>query len=322
MAEQALVISQQPRVTVAAQSQEKLQSYLDAFLDGLDVMASSRATYGRQLRQWLAWLEETGRIEKIAELTREDILAYKRHLQGHGMSSLSVNGYLTAVRKFYAWLEAKKLYPNIARDIKGLKRPKGHAKDTLTEQQLQQALAGIDRSSLEGLRDYAIFNLMARTGLRDVEVARARIEDIRSEAGQPLLYIQGKGRDQADEFVLLLPPALKPIKAWLQARAKIMGKPQDGEPLFCSLSPRNFGQALTTRSISRLIKDAMLEIGLDDKRLTAHSLRHTAISLAVKGGASLHQAQAMARHSSPSTTMIYFHNFSRISQGAERCISF
>lgn len=319
MAEQALVISQQPRAIAQI---ETLQSYLDAFLDSLDVRASSRDTYGRQLKQWLAWLEETGRIERIGELTREDILAYKRDLQGHGMSSLSVNGYLTAVRKLYTWLEAQKLYPNVARDIKGLKRPKGYAKDTLTEQQLQQALAGIDRSSLEGLRDYAIFNLMARTGLRDIEVSRARIEDIRSEAGQPLLYIQGKGRDQADEFVLLLPPALKPIKAWLQARAKIMGKAQDQAPLFCSLSPRNYGQPLSTRSISRLIKEALKSIGLDDKRLTAHSLRHTAISLAVKGGASLHQAQAMARHSSPSTTMIYFHNFSRISQGAERCISF
>jgi len=319
MAEQALIISQQPRAIV--QIEKQLQSYLDAFLASLDVRDSSRATYGRQLKQWAIWLEETGRIERMGELTREDVLAYKRDLQGQ-MSSFSVNGYLTAVRKLYTWLEAQKLYPNVARDIKGLKRPKGHAKDTLSERQLQEALAMIDRSSLEGKRDYAIFNLMARTGLRDVEVSRARIEDIRRVDGQPVLYIQGKGRDEADEFVLLLPEALQPIRDWLQARAKAMGKAQDEEPLFCSLSLRNYGQELSTRSISRLIKEAMRAIGLDDKRLTAHSLRHTAITLAVKGGASLHQAQAMARHSSPSTTMIYFHNLARISQGAERCISF
>lgn len=319
MAEQELTISrQQPR---AIAPKDQLQSLMDTFLAGLDVRDSSRATYGRQLKQWAIWLEDTGRIERMGELTREDILAYKRDLQGQ-MSSLSVNGYLTAVRKLYAWLEAQKLYPNVARDIKGLKRPKGHAKDTLSEQQLQEALAGIDRSSLEGLRDFAIFNLMARTGLRDIEVSRARIEDIRRVDGQPVLYIQGKGREEADEFVLLLPEALQPIRDWLKARAKIMGQAQDQEPLFCSLSLRNYGQELSTRSISRLIKEAMRSIGLDDKRITAHSLRHTAITLAVKGGASLHQAQAMARHSSPSTTMIYFHNLARISQGAERCISF
>lgn len=314
------VISQQTQAVV--KSQDQLQGWIEAFLSGLDVRASSSATYGRQLKQWKAWLEETGRIENMGALTREDILAYKRHLQAKGMASYSVSGYLTAVKQWYTWLEGEKLYPNIAKDIKGQKRPKGYAKDTLSEQQLQKALAQIDRSSLEGLRDYAIFNLMARTGLRDIEISRAKIGDIRSEAGQPILYIQGKGRDQADEFVLLMPEALQPIKDWQKARAKSMGKAQDEEPLFCSLSLRNYGQALSTRSISRLIKQALLEIGLDDKRITAHSLRHTAITLAVKGGASLHQAQAMARHSSPTTTMIYFHNLARISQGAERCISF
>lgn len=319
MAELA-VISQQTQAV--AQSQDQLQGLIEAFLASLDVRDSSRATYGRQLKQWKAWLEETGRIANLGASTREDILAYKKHLQGQGMSSLSVNGYMTAVRKLYTWLEGQRLYPNIAKDVKGLKRPKGHSKDTLSELQLQEALAQIDRSSLEGLRDFALFNLMARTGLRDVEVSRAKIGDIRRLDGQPVLWIQGKGRDEADEFVLLMPEALQPIRDWLQARAKAMGKAQDEEPLFCSLSLRNYGQALTTRSISRIIKQALLEIGLDDRRLTAHSLRHTAITLAVKGGASLHQAQAMARHSSPTTTMIYFHNLARISQGAERYISF
>ncbi len=63
-------------------------------------------------------------------------------------------------------------------------------------------------------------------------------------------------------------------------------------------------------------------MGLDSKRLTAHSLRHTAITLSIKGGASLQQAQAMARHSDPKTTMIYFHNLNRLQAGAERFINF
>lgn len=313
------IIKSQPQ---AVQNREQqLQGLIEAFLADQDVRASSRATYGRQLKQFVIWLKDTGRIERMDTLQREDIMAYKSYLKGQ-MSSFAVNGYLTAVRKLYSWLEASKAYPNIARDVKGLKRPRGHAKDTLTEEQLREALGGIDRSSPDGLRDFAIFNLMARTGLRDVEISRAKMEDIRRVEGQPVLYVQGKGRDQADEFVLLLPEALEPIRDWLQAKAKIMGKAQDEDPIFCSLSLRNYGQPLTTRSISRIIKQALLAIGLDDRRLTAHSLRHTAITLAVKGGASLHQAQAMARHSSPSTTMIYFHNLARISQGAERCISF
>ena len=63
-------------------------------------------------------------------------------------------------------------------------------------------------------------------------------------------------------------------------------------------------------------------MGLDDSRLTAHSLRHTAISLSIQGGASLQQAQAMARHSDSKTTLVYFHNLERISLGAEKFIQF
>ena len=94
------------------------------------------------------------------------------------------------------------------------------------------------------------------------------------------------------------------------------------EPLFCSHSDRNRGEDLTTRSVSRIIKQALRGVGLDDSRLTAHSLRHTAISLSIQGGASLQQAQAMARHSDSKTTLVYFHNLERISLGAEKFIQF
>jgi len=57
-------------------------------------------------------------------------------------------------------------------------------------------------------------------------------------------------------------------------------------------------------------------------RLTAHRLRHTAITLALRGAASLQQAQAMARHTDPKTTMVYVHNMERVQDGAEKYIDF
>jgi integrase/recombinase XerC/integrase/recombinase XerD len=289
---------------------------IEAFLSDMDISSGSRDTYSRSLKQYVFWLEESGRTGRI-DLLREDILAYKDYLASE-KSSYTVSLYLTAVRKFYQYLESRRVYPDITRGIKGSKRPKGYRKDSLTPDQLRQALASMNKKSLEGLRDYALFNLMARTGLRDIEVSRAQVEDIRQESGQPILQIQGKGRDSKDDFVLLTPEAIKPIKKYLKARGAL----QETDPLFCSGSDRNAGQPLTTRSISRIIKTALRSIGLDDKRLTAHSLRHTAITLSIKGGASLQQAQAMARHTDPKTTLVYFHNLQRIEAGAEKFIDF
>jgi len=296
-----------------------LGELVDRFLASMDVADSSRATYGRQLRRFLSWLEETGRLDGLQAraFDVEDVLAYRQDLQKQGLSVYSVNGYLTAVRKLFEWLEARKVYPNVAK-VKGLKKPKGHRKETLSKEQLREILDGMDTSSLEGLRNFALLNLMARTGLRDVEVSRALIGDIRQEAGHPVLWIQGKGRDSKDDFVLLVPEAYKPLRAYLRAR----GIKSQKAALFCSCSDRNRGQGLTTRSISRIVKQAFRQAGLDSKELTAHSLRHTAITLAIMGGASLHQAQAMARHSDPATTMTYFHNLARVEEGAEKCISF
>ena len=188
------------------------------FLDSLDVAEKSRATYERSLRQFILWLYESGR--HTLELQREDILAYKEYLAG-SKSAYTVTLYLTSVRKLYQWLESKRAYPDITRGIKGAKKPKGFRKDTLSHEQLTQTLASIDAQTLEGLRDCAIVNLMARTGLRCIEVSRALVEDIRMEQGQEVLWIQGKGRDCKDEFVLLLPEALMLIKAYLQDRGRV-----------------------------------------------------------------------------------------------------
>lgn len=300
--------------------QDSLETLIQAFLDSQDIKPASKATYFRSLKQFTAWLQDTGRAGHMDTLNRLDILAYRDSLLEAGKSAYTIQAYLASVRQLYAWLETEKVYPDITRGIKPGKKPRGFRKDILSEDSLRLVLASIDTDSLEGKRDYAIVNLLARTGLRTVEVQRAAIGDLRQEPGleasERVLWIQGKGRDSKDDYVLLTAAAVQPITDYLRAR----GKTQDTEPLFCSCSDRNAGQALTTRSLSRIVKQALRAAGLDSDRLTAHSMRHTAISLAVAGGASLQQVQAMARHTDPKTTMTYFHNLNRIQNGAERYI--
>ena len=303
--------------TSAVTQQASLEDLTDLFLREQDITEASRATYQRALRQFVTWLRETGRDQRMGTLQREDVLAYKESLLATKTAS-TVSCYLTAVRRLFGWLESRKAYPDITRGVKGAKKAKGHRKDCLTPGQIRQVLDGVDKSTVEGLRDFALLNLLFRTGLRTVEIARAQIADLRQEAGTAVLWIQGKGRDEKDDFVLLVEETLQPLRAYLAARGTV----SEEEPLFVSLSDRNAGQALTTRSLSRIVKTAFLRVGLDDSRLTAHSCRHTAITLAVSGGASLEQAQAMARHSDPKVTMVYFHNVARVQAGAERCISF
>ena len=53
------------------------------------------------------------------------------------------------------------------------------------------------------------------------------------------------------------------------------------------------------------------------RRITPHSLRHSAATIALERGAPLHQVQAMLRHAEIQTTMLYTHNKERITNAAE-----
>lgn len=292
------------------------EDLIERFIASIDAKNNSKNTYKRQIKPFFDWISERYSFDRLHQMTQQDIFAYKESLVRNGKSAYTVSGYLTAARKFFEWLESNKIFPNIAKSVKGLKKPKGFRKDCLTVDQIRMALASFDTETPDGLRDYAIFNLLVRTGLRTVEIARANVGDLRQEGGEAILQIQGKGRDSKDDFVLLVDETLRPLRRYLASRGALNEK----DPLFSSTSNRTKGEPLKERTISWIIKETLRRIDIDDSRLTAHSLRHTAVSLSIKNGASLTQAQAMARHSDPKTTMIYFHNHERIKSGAERYV--
>ena len=74
---------------------------------------------------------------------------------------------------------------------------------------------------------------------------------------------------------------------------------------------------MTTRSISRIVKGYLLAAGIDSPRWTAHSLRHSAATFALLGGASLQAVRDMMGHADINTTLIYAHNIDRIRNAAE-----
>jgi len=282
---------------------------IEQFLLSQDVKESSRFTYKRALKQFTQWVE----ANEVTNPDRNTILAYKAFLSGNGLSPLTVSGYLTATRQFFKWAESMKYYPDITRGVKGAKKTRGFKKDPLTVDQVKDMLR-FKTKTLQDKRDFAILNLLVRTGLRTIEVIRADVGDIRQTSGEAILYVQGKGRDSKDEFVLLTPESLNPIYAYLKAR----GRTEDTDPLFSSVSDRNTRQRLTTRSISGIVKERLRGIGLDNGRLTAHSLRHTFATITLKNGADVMAVKDAMRHQSVNTTMIYTHTIDRMANGAER----
>jgi len=119
--EKDLITQQSGQVTG---NRDLLADTVEKFLASIDVKDKSKDAYRKALRVFQTWVMDKG----YSTLERRHILEYKSHLAGR-LSSLSVSAYLTALRRFFAFLEAEKIYPNIAKDVKGMKRPKGFLKD-------------------------------------------------------------------------------------------------------------------------------------------------------------------------------------------------
>jgi integrase/recombinase XerD len=282
--------------SIATVNPQRIEDLVDSFIQAQDVKESSRLLYKRTLKQYFNWIEDKGYL--LSEIARPQLLEYKEELLSSGKSSLTVGSYITSLRRFYEWTEANKYYPNVAKGIKTPRRKQQFKKQPLLP---AQATALLSYYQSKALRDYAIINLLLRTGLRTIEVIRANVGDIVFKGSQRVLLIQGKGRDEKDNFVLLTEKAYQPIADYLATRGNI----NSSEPLFISTSNNSKGERLSTRSISYIAKEGLKAIGLNERSFTAHSLRHTTAVNILRGGGSLEMAQMTLRHSNPATTQIY-----------------
>ncbi len=153
------------------------------WLRSLDLKESTKKTYRRKLRPFFRWLETKNKLNANYNLKKEDVIQFKQELLKEGKSIYTINGYLTTVRRFFEWLsDNNSNIDNITKGIRNFKKPEGHSRDDLTAEQVKECLNSIDTTTITGKRDYALFNLLARTGLRSIEIKKCTGEGYKTEA--------------------------------------------------------------------------------------------------------------------------------------------
>lgn len=239
----------------------------------------------------------------------------------------TVKAYLRSVCQFFAWTAASGYYPNIAANIHAPKVDNAqHKKDHFTPAQVltiensiaqkaQEATTAageqrkdtagrVQRSTEQGARLMAMYQLAVNCGLRTIELSRANVRDIRVTDGNAVMYIWGKGHSEPDQRKPLAPEVYSAVKEYLNTRTD---RPTGNSPLFVSTGNRSKGQRIDPTTISKMLKEAMRNAGFDSDRLTAHSLRHSTGTAVQSLTGDLMQTQKYMRHSNPMTTEIYIH---------------
>ena len=286
---------------------------LNVFLEDLQgnrrhLKGTTQEGYITALKHFAGWIAQRGTDKPTAD----DITAYRDALEaeisprtGKALAKTTQARYLRAVGMLFKWAETRALYPNITDGVRGPKiRQDNSHRDALTSEDAKRILDSIDRTTETGKRDYAMFLLCLTGGLRIIELQRADICDLKTIAGRKVLAVWGKGRDEKDALINIEAPAEAAIMDYLATRPGA----RSGDPLFTGTSNRAKDERITEPGISRIFKTRLRAAGYDSNRITAHSLRHTAITLHIKSGGTAQEAQRFARHASINTTMIYAHN--------------
>lgn len=281
---------------------------IEEFLQEYDASAATLKTY-REALQNLAYF--LGGID-LTDASEADIIRYKRELmQTH--KPTTVNLYLSAARCFYHWGARQGYCKDVAKDISNVRKHQHNvAARAFTSKQVNSILQSIDTSTVIGRRNKLMLVTMFSTALRCVEVSRLNRDSLACISGQWCLIVQGKGASDADAIVTIPAILASELQSYLAERT------DSGKALFASYSNRrDENSRLSAQSISRICKGIFRAAGYDTSTLTAHSTRHTAITVALEHGADIREVQQFARHSSINTTLIYDHSLKQL----ENCCS-
>lgn len=293
-----VITNQKNSITIS-----ELKSYTENFIKYLDVDEKTLKTYRVGIRTLIEYFNK----KSIKNPTRKNIIEFRDYLR-ENYSSNTVNSYMIAVRALFKYLEIHNRYENITIDIKGAKYSQTPKKQVLT---LEQSKFIYD--NLIDLREKCLFSLLITTGLRGIELQRAKIEDIKMYNGEIVLWVQCKKHDSKDEYVKLSKQVLTDIKNYV-------GNRKSGN-IFISTSNNSLGNGISTTTIRKIIKNIFKRFGLNDESFSLHSTRRSCATIMYELGQDIYSIQQVLHHKSINTTNRYINSVTRNNNKGEYIIS-
>ncbi len=253
--------------------------------------------YRTDLQKLLNYYSDEGIDFRTVKL--EQIDHFAAWLLEKGITQRSIGRILSGVRSFYRFLVLERELDSDPTEL--LESPKigKHLPEVLSLEEIDAMEAAIDLSRDEGVRDFAIIEVLYSCGLRVSELCGLRFSDLFLEEG----YVHVHGKGNKDRLVPISPSAIERLHAWFEVRLKAKLQRGEEDYVFVSLSR---GKHLSRITVFHNIKIYANLAGIK-KNLSPHTFRHSFATHLLQGGANLRAIQAMLGHESIGTTEIYMH---------------
>lgn len=246
-------------------------------------------------------------VRAPTDITPELVTAWRNALMDQGMRPATVARKLTALRCFCEHLVYREHLKKNPADAKVVNTPRvsgASRTQGLTYGQAARLLEMPDRATVRGARDHAMLRWLLQLGLRREELCRVTLADLGEERGHRTARIFGKGGK--DRLLPMKPSLWRATLEHLEKSGRALDREPATAPLFTSTRPRS-GKVLaplSPRMVWNIVTGYVRAAGIK-KRISPHSLRHTAITLILDAGGTIRQAQVFSGHSDPKTTVRY-----------------
>ncbi|MGM5593902.1 tyrosine recombinase XerC [Corynebacterium glucuronolyticum] len=237
-------------------------------------------------------------LNGVAGFTLTGLRAWLGEAVSAGKSRATLARRTAAVRSFSAWAQKQGyLEEDAARRLR-VPYKSHHLPTVLTSDQAGEMMGNAgSHSEPEFLRDSAILELLYATGMRVAELCSLDVADV--DGAKNTVKVTGKGNKQ--RVVPFGAPARNALDQWISAGRGHFATADSGDALFLGVR----GGRIDPRQVRRIVETAAANTGVDG--ITPHSLRHTAATHLLEGGADLRAVQEFLGHSSLQTTQIYTH---------------
>ena len=225
----------------------------------------------------------------------EMISKYMVRLYDIGREKSSQARALSSIKSFYNYLLLEGKLESSPAELLAAPKASRPLPDTLSTEEIDLIIGSIDDSTVKGLRDRAILEVLYSCGLRVSELCNLRLGDLFFGEG----YIRVIGKGDKQRLVPISGVARERISLYKDKRPKI----HSGED---TLFLNNRGKRLTRVMIFTILKQACQRAGIT-KKISPHTLRHSFATHLLEGGASIRQVQELLGHESILTTEIYTH---------------
>ena len=235
----------------------------------------------------------------------QDIRNYILDLNENNLAKRTRNRRLATLKSFYGWLwQSRQLKDNPTERIK-LERLRDNEKkvEPLDERIAINLLSITKTDTITGKRSYAIIDLLLGTGLRRQELVELDLKDIHIPQTRVATITIRKGKGDKTREIPLAKPQKQSLVGWLEVRKQYAQEIKSDAVFITRLGDRPTGE-----SIRQLIKAKLKQLGVDEKGISVHSLRHLfASAYNAANQNDLVGLQAITGHANLSTLGIYTH---------------